>query len=328
MDHRPGEPTIAAVEAQVHSRRIPRLHAAEAKPSFSSEVRHELALLVPARECCQLSELRGIAAAAADLAPLPGDALSLRLTLNSAVRKVVRLARLRGISGEGGADPSFHRGPTHLRPTYRVVLDVAAGAPGAALTEPPRVVERPCCRRAFLRGAFLVAGVVNRGASGYHLEFELAGEAQARTVAATLRSMEAPAHVRHRRRWAVYLKGTDAIAMTLAAMGASQAVLHWEDTRIVREVRGRANRVANSETANLRRSVESGLRQVQAARGLARRRLLDAQPAAIREVAHARMTHPAASLQQLAEHLSLSRSAVNQRLRRLVDVAVTRGLID
>ena len=300
--------------------------ASEAKPSFSSEVRHELALLVPARSCCQLSELRGIATAAA-VGDDPGPGLVLRLTLNTAVRKVVRLARLSGIAG-GGGDPRFQRGSTPIRPTYRVALETAPGTPGHALLEAPGPPPRACCRRAFLRGAFLTAGTVNRGPGGYHLEFELPTETGAAAIAATLAQMEVVSRARRRRRWSVYLKESDAITITLAAMGASRAVLRWEDTRIVREVRGRANRVANSETANLRRSVQTGLRQVGAARHLARVGLLDAQPPALREVARARLGNPAASLQQLAEQLHLSRSAVNQRLRRMLEVAAANGLLD
>jgi len=305
-----------------------RAHSPGTKPSFSSEVRHELALLVPARECCQLSELRGIAVAAAEPPGAGMEALRLRLTQNSAVRKVVRLARLRGVTGPAGAEPQFRRGSTHLRPTYTLALDVAPGSPGAPLGAPPEVPDRACCRRAFLRGVFEVAGSANRGPGGYHLEFEVPGDAAAASVAQALAAMDVRGQTRRRRRAAVYVKGSEAIAVVLAAMGASQAVLRWEETRIVREVRGRANRVANSETGNLRRSVRAGLRQLAAARGLARAGVLEAQPAAVREVAQARIGHPAATLQQLADQLNLSRSAVNQRLRRLVEVAAEEGLLD
>jgi DNA-binding protein WhiA len=126
----------------------------------------------------------------------------------------------------------------------------------------------------------------------------------------------------------VYLKGSEEIARMLAGMGASQAVLRFENFRIVRETRGQANRAANSETANLRRSIQTGLRQAAAARGLTDTGLLSAQPHALREVASVRLALPSATLEQLAARLGLSKSAVNQRLRRLEEVAATAGLLD
>jgi DNA-binding protein WhiA len=98
-------------------------------------------------------------------------------------------------------------------------------------------------------------------------------------------------------------------------------VMQLESARVLREMRGQANRQANSETANLRRSVASSLRQAAAVRRLALSGGLDAQPQAIREVAAARMAMPEASLQQLAEQLGLTKSAVNARLRRLLEIA-------
>jgi DNA-binding protein WhiA len=111
-------------------------------------------------------------------------------------------------------------------------------------------------------------------------------------------------------------------------MGASQAVLHFENDRILRELRGQANRQANSETANLRRSVATGLRQVAAVRGLMASGALDQQPTALREIAGLRLSMPSATLGQMAERLSLTKSAVNARLRRLTAVAAEAGLVD
>jgi DNA-binding protein WhiA len=126
----------------------------------------------------------------------------------------------------------------------------------------------------------------------------------------------------------VYLKGSDEIALLLKLIGASKAVLRFENFRIMRESRGRANRVANADTGNLRRSVATGLRQAAAVRGLAGAGLLEVQPQAIREVAALRLAMPSATLEQMAARLHLSKSAVNQRLRRLVEVASGEGVID
>jgi DNA-binding protein WhiA len=175
----------------------------------------------------------------------------------------------------------------------------------------------------------VAAGNVSVGGGGSHLEFALTSEPGAAAVARALRRLGVRPRVRQRgRRWLVYLKGSEDVALLLNAMGASQAVLRFENDRILREMRGQANREANSETANLRRSVATGMRQVDIVRRLSAAGVLDTQPQALREMAALRLAMPAATLAQLAARLGLSKSAVNARLRRLGAVAAEAGLVD
>ncbi|MFN2465121.1 MAG: DNA-binding protein WhiA [Candidatus Dormibacteria bacterium] len=283
-------------------------------------MRHELALQFPSRACCQAAEVAGILAAARTHDP-GGDAsggLTFLLTSSAVARKLVRLTRDGAIHEDG----HFQRGPTHVRPTYAVTL-----RPAPAL--PPAAPSRQCCRRAFLRAAFMTAGDVSIGPAGTHLEFRLAAQSGARHVAAVLIGLDVRPRVRRKGpRWLVYVKGSDDATLLLQAMGASQAVLRFENERILRDLRAHANRAANSETANLRRSVATGLRQAGVARGLVRSGLLEAQPQAIREVAQARIARPSASLATLASRLRLSKSATNARLRRMLALAAELGLVD
>jgi DNA-binding protein WhiA len=101
-------------------------------------------------------------------------------------------------------------------------------------------------------------------------------------------------------------------------MGASRAVLKLEDSRILRGIKAHANREANAETSNLRRVVASGLRQAEVVRRLTQSGLLEQLPPGLREIAQARAATPSASLQQLADQLGVSKSAVAGRLRRLL----------
>lgn len=290
---------------------------------------------MPSRSCCQLSELAGLAAAAP--ARLEGGRLTLRVTRNGVARKVVRLAHLLDPGLEGDPGGHWRRGATPRRPSYQTTIALRPGTPLARLPEmvPIPAAPRPTgfrmparadCRRAFLRGAFLATGVVSVGAGGYHMEVRLRDPEVAGTLAGALREMEVAAAVHPRAdRAVVYVKGSEAIATALAAMGASQAVLALQAARIVREMRGQANRQANSETANLRRTVESSVRQVKAARALEDAGRLGDLPQALRQVAAARVAHPQASLQALSELLGLTKSAVNGRLRRLVAAADALG---
>ena len=254
--------------------------------------------------------------------------LTCLLTSSAVARKLVRLARSVEREREPDAgtrepvESHFHRGLTHVRPTYAVTLSLG---PGSAVGAP----SRGCCRRAFLRAAFMTAGEVTIGPAGTHLEFRLVSGDAAAQISEVLLGLEVRARNRRRGpRWSVYVKGSEDAILLLKAMGASQAVLRFENERILREVRGQANRAANSETSNLRRSVASGLRQADAARRLSRTGLLETQPQAIREVAQARISAPTATLATLAARLHVSKSAANARLRRMLVLASELGLVE
>lgn len=300
----------------------------QARSSFGADVRHELALLVEPRACCQLSELQGVLAAASTREE--GDVqVVCHVTSNVAARKVVRLSHLLSGADESQHEAHFRRGRTRVRPSYDVALARDPGTPLETLGADVLEFGRECCRRSFLRGAFIAAGVISAGAGGTHIEFSLTSEPRAAAAAEALAALGVRPRIRRRgKRWMVYAKGSDDVALLMQAMGASAAVLHFENDRILRELRGDANRRANSETANLRRSVATGLRQVAAVHKMAASGVLDRQPQALREMAALRVSMPAATLDQLAGRLGLTKSAINARLRRLVTVAAEAGLVD
>src|SRR5258708_3864541 len=293
--------------------------------SFANDVKHELALQLPAKPCCQRSELEGFIAAAPLLRG--GGTVSIRLASNIAARQAVPLAPLLEGGGESHPRPHFNRGATRVRPSYRVSFE-STRAPGRRLADTV-APARACCRRALVRGAYLAGGSVSIGASGYHLEITCADPAGADVIAATMAAVGVVPGRRHRgKREQLYVKGSEDIATILKVMGASHSVLRFENDRIVREMRAQANRLANTETANLRRVVDSSLRQVTAARRLAVSGLLERQPRALREMATTRIAMPQASLDQLAERLSLSKSAADAPLRRRLAVPTAAGLVD
>jgi DNA-binding transcriptional regulator WhiA len=313
-------------------RRAAAVDRPRAQSSFATDVKHELALQLPARPCCQLSELQGFVAAAH--VTRADQQLSFRVASNIAARKAVRLAGLletRHRDGREGTQAGGHflRGTTAVRPSYRVTVGVDPAGPLGALTEAARAPARHCCTRAFLRGAYLAGGSVSVTPSGYHLEIVFAGAAGAAAAGQALASLGIRIGTRNRgRRRAIYVKSSEDLVTAFKLMGASHAVLRFENDRILRELRAQANRQANTETANLRRVVANGLRQTRAARRLKVSGVLEAQPSSLREIASVRLAMPSASLDQIAVRLGLSKSAVNARLRRLVAVAEEAGLVD
>src|SRR5207302_1364648 len=282
------------------------------KASFTDEVKAELANVQPARPCCQEAELTAMVEAlvgASDGAPL-----TLRIPRNAVARKVVHLAKV-----AGGHVETVRKGATEKRPSYRLRLTLPEG----------RGSPDACCARAILRGAFLARGVLGNPADAYHLEIALPEAAGAVVSAAAARAGISLKRTARRGRTVYYLKGAEPISRMLSLMGANRAVMRFEHDRILRDMRSQANRRANSETANLDKRLRAALQQRAAVRRLkARDRRLQSLPPALRDVAELRLAHPRASLRELAELSALSKSAVANRLRRLVAQANRNGLID
>src|SRR5438270_6990832 len=275
------------------------------KASFTDEVKAELANVQPARPCCQEAELTAMVEAlvgAGDGAPL-----ALRIPRNAVARKVVHLAKV-----AGGRVETVRKGATEKRPSYRLRLTLPAGRGSAD----------GCCARAILRGTFLARGVLGNPRAAYHLEMVVPSGATTLVSSGAARAGIALKRTTRRGRTVYYLKGAEPISRMLGLMGANRAVMRFENDRILRDMRSQANRRANSETANVDKQLRAALQQRAVVRQLkARDRRLDSLPPALRQVAELRLAHPQASLRELADLSQLSRSAVANRLRRLVATA-------
>jgi len=278
---------------------------------------------MPSSPCCQEAELAGFAQA---LPPPPERGRAVAETRSSAVaRKLLVLGRARF-----GWTPRVEgvRGPA--RRVYRLELGTGDGAGWDVLRRwRPPARPRACCRRSYLRGAFLAAGYVVEPRKGYHLEWVLPSADVASRVVAMLADEGIPAGMMTRKGLAVvYVKEADAIAEVLSAIGAHHAMLEFENVRVLKGMRNRVNRLVNAETANVDKMVAAALRQAEAIRALQARGGLERLPAALRAVAEARLAYPYASLKELGERMDppLSKSAVGHRMRRLMELAdLVRG---
>jgi len=282
------------------------------RASFTDEIKAELANVQPARPCCQEAEL--VAMAEALVGGRDGTPVTLRIPRNAVARKVVHLAKV-----AGGRVETVRKGATEKRPSYRLRLTLPAG----------RGSDDTCCARATLRGAFLARGLMGNPADAYHLEFALP-EGGVESVTAAAARTGIPLKRTTRRGWTLYyLKGAEPISRLLGLMGANRAVMRFEHDRILRDMRSQANRRANGETANLDKRLRAALQQREAVRRLKARDVhLHALAPALREIAELRLAHPRAGLKELAELAQVSKSAVANRLRRLVVQANRNGLID
>ena len=271
------------------------------------ELRGELARIRPARACCRRAELIGLLQAA-------GADGGLRTLDHATARIAVQLAASIGVPATTPAPASASHLPG--RHHLRVALDGVL--PGS--WEP--VTVKACDRRAFLRGLLLSSGSVSGGPGGPHVEFVLRDRRRARDLQRLLGDNEVRGSRMERRgRQVVYLKGQEEIAGLLRLVGANRALLDFETSRVSRDVRNRLNRLLNAEEANLARTVRAADRQLQAIGRLEADGELERLAEGLREAAAQRRRQPEADLDTLASSLGISRSAMNHRLRRLVELS-------
>lgn len=182
------------------------------------------------------------------------------------------------------------------------------------------LIKSGCCKRSYLRGAFLAGGSVNNpeGAS-YHLEIFSMYEEHSQALCTLANHFHMNARCIERKKGFVfYLKEGEKIIEFLSVIGAHQALLKFEDVRIMRDMRNSVNRLVNCETANLNKTIGAAVRQIENIRLLDRELGLDKLPSKLREVAEIRLQHPDMNLKEVGEMVGgVSKSGVNHRLRKI-----------
>lgn len=181
--------------------------------------------------------------------------------------------------------------------------------------------------RSYLRGAFLARGSVNSPeTNSYHLEIHSVNEIINQDTYEMMEHLELNPKMHQRRNggYMTYLKEAEKIADFLGTIGANNGLFVFEDVRIVRDMRNSVNRLVNCEQANLNKTVDAATRQIEAILEIDRVIGLSSLPEKIQEIAELRLDHPEASLKELGELVpekSLSKSAVNHRMRKLTQIA-------
>ena len=181
-------------------------------------------------------------------------------------------------------------------------------------------------KRAYLRGAFLAGGSVNNPeTSAYHLEISSLYKEHGEALADLMNHFDLNAKTIERKKgYVTYLKEAEKISDFLSLVGAYQAMLKFEDVRIVRDMRNSVNRIVNCETANLNKTIGAALRQVENIRFIDNAIGLDQLPEKLREIARLRVEYQDVTLKELGEMVStgaVSKSGVNHRLRKIDEIA-------
>lgn len=191
-------------------------------------------------------------------------------------------------------------------------------------TEPRVPLTRQCCRRAYLRGAFLGAGSITSPDKGYHFEIIAGDDAMCQSLIRQMERCGLPAgHITRRGKQVVYLKGSQHISDALALMGAPTSMMELENIRITRQMRGNINRASGCDDRNYERAAAASDAQVKAITMISIQRGLASLPRALRELAHLRLENPSVSLTELGQMMDppLTKSGVSNRMKRLMATA-------
>lgn len=186
------------------------------------------------------------------------------------------------------------------------------------------VYQRDCCKRAFVRGAFLSSGSISDPQKGYHFEIVCPNEKIGRRLQEMIRSFHIDAKIVLRKKsYVLYVKEGAQIVDMLAIMEANVALMDLENIRILKEMRNSVNRKVNCETANINKTVNAAVKQIEDIRLLEEKVGLDSLNEGLEEVARLRLQYPEATLKELGMMLNLQvgKSGVNHRLRKLSTLA-------
>lgn len=305
--------------------------------SYSAEVRNELARIVGEHECCNVAELASLIRMGGTMLIGGNSNLGINFTTENAAvaRKALTLIKsgfhlktevvvTRGRRLKKNNSYLIKVVPSPVVTELLSVLGIMRGD-NLNVTSDRGILRKACCRRAYLRGAFLGGGSVNKPEGDYHLELVTGNLDFAKTLVRLMKYFSLPVGMTERKNdYIVYLKDGDAIIDFLRLIGAYNALLTFENVRVVKGMRNQVNRLVNCETANLQKTVNAAVRQVNCIQLIAARKGLDFLPHSLREVAKLRLTHPEATLQELVDAMErkIGKSGINHRLRKIEQIAM------
>ena len=308
--------------------------------SFSSRIKEELSRhMSPARHC-QIAEIAAILSLCGRIQISGDDHYSIKIhTENVTVaRKCFTLLRKTfNIETDISIRRNAHLGKNRiysvcvkqhedaLRVLKATKLLTEDGEIGENLSVVGNVVvQNPCCRRAFLRGAFLASGSISDPEKGYHFEIVTQDERKAAHLQEIICSFQIDAKIVLRKKsYVVYVKEGAQIVDMLAIMEANVALMNLENIRILKEMRNSVNRKVNCETANINKTVNAAVKQIEDIRLIEQKKGFHNLNEGLAEIAELRLQYPEATLKELGMMLNpqVGKSGVNHRLRKLSEIA-------
>lgn len=299
--------------------------------SFSGEVKEELAKQLSTSRHCQLAELaamihfRGRISTGKEKTTLEisTDHASIAKKCYTLIKKAFSCNAQVGLSGNYGVVVEQEEDVLRILQAVKLV-DVNGIPRGNPELVDGLLVLNSCCKRAYIRGAFLASGSMSDPQKSYHFEIVCSALAQADQLCEIMREFVPDAKVVQRKKYyIVYIKEGAQIVDILNVMGAHTSLMNLENVRIVKEMRNSVNRQVNCETANINKTVNAAVRQIEDIRLIQEKKGLASLSQNLREIAELRLDYPDTPLKELGEYLTppVGKSGVNHRLRKLSEIA-------
>ena len=307
--------------------------------SFSGNVKEELSHQIAQARHCQIAELAALISMCGAVVITPGEKYRIKIhTVKIAVARkcftlVTKTFNIR-------TDISVRRNLEKGSETYMLVIrehedalrilqatkliGEREDAYSALHIVDPILVQQPCCKRAFLRGAFLAAGSMSDPNKAYHFEIVCTTVNMAEQLRRMMCSFSMDAKIVARKKmYVVYLKEGAQLVDMLNIMEAHVSLMELENVRILKEMRNAVNRKVNCETANINKTVSAAVKQVEDIRYIQQTIGLDKLSDGLKEMAILRLEHPDATLKELGELSDppVGKSGVNHRLRKIGEIA-------
>lgn len=312
--------------------------------SFTLEVKEQLLHLNSGKDCCRRAEFLAYLRMSGNVALTGGGKPAILATTGSpgVARRYFKLVKeLWGLSSEILVRDSSHFKKSRIytlrippQDNVREILTALsripdgnpwnAGADIGSVTTLKEVFPSPCCRRSYLRGAFLGSGFISDPQRSYHLEIVCQDIYQANFLLALADSYNLGLKINQRKgKFLVYGKGAEQISDFLNVIGAHGALLQLENVRVIKDTNNNLNRIINCDTANMDKAVEAAQRQVAAIRKLAAAGKLQTLSKNLQETAAIRLEHPELPLIELKDHFdkAISKAGLYHRLHKLEELA-------
>ena len=178
--------------------------------------------------------------------------------------------------------------------------------------------------RWMIKGIYLGSGSINNPEKTYHLEIGIAKKHDAENVIENLKKFDIKSNmIEKNNEYAVYLKDGEEISKFLALIGANKSVIKYEEIRVQREMNNKINRIVNCETANLNKTINASIGQIEAIKKLKDNGKFEILDDSLKEIAKLRLENPNTSLIELGKMLKnpVGKSGVNYRLKKIMEIA-------
>ena len=304
--------------------------------SYSSDAKLEMINVEVKRKCCKTAEFHGILSFLAKIKNENGEMCLVCNTENEMLSKriIEAFAFLYKIKAECEIIHQKHSryyiysvkvsGKKNIEKIFSCLNIVQSEDDDTEYYVDETPCDKPCCKKSFVRGAFLASGSIIHPEKKYHMEFYTYHKSVGDNFDALMKELGLnPKIILRKKSYVIYFKNSDEIADILSMTGVFDTLMDFHNIRIMKDMRNKNNRIINCETANMEKTHMAAIEHILSIQKLKKSSKWDGLSPVLKEIAELRLEYKEASLKDLGEMFTpkLTRSGVNHRLKRLVEIA-------